>query len=53
MACPPPRDAIEQAYVPALDQVASWSRDGDELVLADGEGNDLLHYTQARTSGDI
>jgi heat shock protein HslJ len=52
MACPPPRDAIEQAYVAALDQVVSWSVDGEELVLSDGEG-ELLRYTQARTGGDI
>ncbi len=53
MACPPPRDAIEQAYVAALDQVASWTTDGEELVLSDGGGEELLRYTQARTGGDI
>jgi heat shock protein HslJ len=52
MACPPPRDAIEQAYVAALDEIASWTVDGEELVLSDGSGEELLRYTQARTGGD-
>ena len=52
MACPPPRDVIEQAYVAALDDVASWSTDGDTLVLSDAAGDELLRYTPART-GDM
>jgi heat shock protein HslJ len=52
MACEPPRDEVEKQYVRALGQVTTWSRDGDELVLSNGEG-ELLRYNQARTGGDI
>jgi heat shock protein HslJ len=52
MACSPPRDAVERAYVEALGRVTTWERDGDQLVLSDGEG-ELLRYNQARTGGDI
>jgi putative lipoprotein len=44
MACPPPRDAIESAYVAALDRVQTWAIDGEELVLSDDEGEELLRY---------
>lgn len=44
IACVPPRDAFERAYVRALGQVASWSVDGEELVLSDGHGEELLRY---------
>ena len=51
MACPPPRDEVEQAYVAALGGVTTWAIDGEELVLSDGEG-EMLRYNQARTGGD-
>ena len=53
MACPSPRDTVEQGYVAALGLVAGWDIDGDELVLSDGAGDELLRYDQARTGGDI
>jgi hypothetical protein len=52
MACPPPRDEVEKQYVRALGLVTTWARDGDELVLSDGDG-ELLRYNEARTGGDI
>ena len=52
MACPSPRDTVEQGYVAALGLAAGWDIDGDELVLSDGAGDELLRYNQART-GDI
>jgi heat shock protein HslJ len=52
MACPPPRDEVERAYVAALGLVTTWARDEDELVLSDSDG-ELLRYNQARTGGDI
>ena len=53
MACPPPRDEVEREYVSALGLVTTWAIDGDELVLSDASGEELLRYTQARTGGDI
>jgi heat shock protein HslJ len=44
IACVPPRDAFERAYVRALGQVASWSVDGEELVLSDGHSEEVLRY---------
>jgi heat shock protein HslJ len=44
MACPSPRDAIESAYVGALDRVVAWAIDGEELMLSDDEGEELLRY---------
>jgi heat shock protein HslJ len=52
MACEAPRDGVERAYVRALGRVLTWHRDGEQLVLSDGEG-ELLRYKQARTGGDI
>ena len=52
MACPPPQAAVEQAYLAALDKVASWRTDGDELVLSDGDGNELLRYGMPSIDGD-
>jgi heat shock protein HslJ len=53
MACPTPRDTVEQRYVSALGLVAGWSIDGDELVLSDSAGDELLRYNLARTGGNI
>jgi heat shock protein HslJ len=52
MACPPPQAAVEHAYLAALGKVASWSIDGDELVLSDGDGNELLRYGTPSIDGD-
>ncbi len=51
MACPPPADAIERAYVAALGKVAEWRSDGDDLVLVDSDGADLLRYAAATPVG--
>ena len=42
IACVPPRDAIERAYVLALGQVTNWAVDGEELMLSDEDGSELL-----------
>jgi heat shock protein HslJ len=52
IACVPPRDAIERAYVSALGQVAGWAVDGEELVLSDDDGSDLLSYEAGSIVGD-
>jgi heat shock protein HslJ len=51
MACPPPADAVERAYLGALERVAEWRLDGDELVLLDGDDAEL-RYTAASPVGD-
>ena len=52
MACPPPADAIERAYLAALGRVAAWHIDGSELVLADDDDNELLRFEEASPVGD-
>ena len=52
IACPPPVDEFERAYLDALGQVASWEIDGEELVLSDADGNELLRYEVASIVGD-
>ena len=52
MACPPPADAVERAYVAALGRVAAWHLDGSGLVLVDDDHNELLRYEEASLLGD-
>jgi heat shock protein HslJ len=52
MACAPPGDAIERAYLAALERVAAWSLDDEELVLLDGDDAELLRYVGATPVGD-
>lgn len=52
MACAPPADRIEQSYVAALDRVARWRLDGDELVLSDADGAEVLRYAPATPAGE-
>jgi heat shock protein HslJ len=52
MACPPPADAVERAYVAALGRVAAWHLDGADLVLADDDHNEVLRYEEASPLGD-
>jgi heat shock protein HslJ len=51
MACPPPADAVERAYVAALQRVAGWQVEGDELLLKDSDGAVLLRYDRASPVG--
>ena len=52
IACPPPVDEFESAYLDALGQVATWELDGEELVLSDADGNELLRYEVASITGN-
>ncbi len=52
MACPPPADAIERAYLAALEQVTGWRSEDDELVLVAADDADLLRYVPATTVGN-
>jgi heat shock protein HslJ len=51
MGCPPPTDAVEQAYVAALERVRAWRMENEELVLLDGEEAELLRYRSATPVG--
>ena len=51
IACPPPVGAFERAYLDALGEVASWELDGEELVLSDADGEELLRFEVASISG--
>ena len=47
MACPPPADEVERAYLHALGRVAAWRSDDADLVLLDSDGTELLRYRMA------
>jgi heat shock protein HslJ len=49
--CPPPADAVEREYAGALESVRAWRAEGDELILLDGDGDDLLAYRGATPVG--
>ena len=51
MACIPPADEVERAYLDALSRVAGWRLDDSDLVLVDGDGAELLRYRAAAFSG--
>jgi len=52
MACAPPADSVERAYLDALGQVVGWRMDGSALVLVNGDGDELLRYEAASPVGD-
>jgi heat shock protein HslJ len=52
MACLPPADQVERAYLDALGQVAGWRREGSSLVLLDDDENELLRYDAATPVGE-
>jgi heat shock protein HslJ len=39
MACPPPLDQLETAYIAALDAVRSWRIERTRLTLVDARGD--------------
>ena len=51
MACLPPGDAVEQAYLAALGRVAAWSVEDDELALLDADDEEVLRYEVATPVG--
>ena len=51
IACPPPADAVERAYLAALERVAGWRVEGDELLLRDADGAVVLRYERASPVG--
>ena len=52
MACLPPLDRIERAYVAALGRVTGWRSADDELVLVGTEDAELLRYAPASPVGN-
>lgn len=50
IACMAPADAIEAMYVDKLGDVRRWSLDGEELVLADDDGAELLRFAPTQAS---
>jgi heat shock protein HslJ len=51
MACPPPADTIERAYLAALAKVAGWRADGEQIVMVDADEAELLRYERATPAG--
>ena len=51
MACVPPADAVERAYVDALERAAGWRSEDAELVLLDEDGAELLRFGTAKPVG--
>ena len=51
MACPDPAGAVEEAFRAALTQVTAWRMDGDQLVLLDDDGGELLRFAPASVTG--
>ncbi len=47
MACPPPVMEIEQAYLRALEMVATWRVADGALELRDSGGQTILTFTRA------
>jgi heat shock protein HslJ len=52
MACIPPADAVERAYLAALERVTGWRVEDDELTLVDEEDADVLRFAAATLVGD-
>jgi heat shock protein HslJ len=52
MACPGPAMQVERAFLDTLPRIAGWRMDGDELVLADGDGKELLRLSEPSVVGD-
>ena len=52
MACPPPADAVERAYLAALGRVAGWRVDTSALVLVDDADTEVLRYDEATPTGE-
>jgi heat shock protein HslJ len=51
MTCGPPGDAVERAYLAALQQVAGWRSEDDELTLLDADDEEVLRYRAATPVG--
>jgi heat shock protein HslJ len=52
MACLPPADQAEREFLAAIDRVAGWRVEGGELALDDGDGNELLRFSEPSPVGE-
>jgi heat shock protein HslJ len=48
MACPPPLDAVERAYLTALEAVRAFTLEGDALAFVGGDGAVLIKLERRR-----
>jgi heat shock protein HslJ len=51
MACAPPADEVEREFVAALESVERFRVEGEELVLRDGEDDEVLRFAVATPVG--
>lgn len=51
MACPPPADVVEAAYLANLAKAASYTATAELLTIFDGAGAKLLVFTAAKPGG--
>jgi heat shock protein HslJ len=51
MACLPPADGAEREYTAALERVAAWRSEDEELVLLDADDEEVLRYRAATPVG--
>ena len=50
-ACPPPADAVERAFVSALENVGGWRVEDGELMLLDDDEETVLRFQAATPIG--
>jgi putative lipoprotein len=50
LACRPPGDALEDEFFEALERVRRWAVEDEELVLMNGDGDELLRFEPAPES---
>ncbi len=51
VGCEPAMQAVEREYVAALERVGGWRLAGDDLVLDDDDGQELLRFGRPSLSG--
>ncbi len=51
IGCPPPAGDVETAFVAALERVAGWRVEDDELALFDENDDELLRFEAATPAG--
>jgi heat shock protein HslJ len=52
IACPPPADSVERAYLSALARVTTWRAEDEELVLLAEDDVELLRFRTSTPVGD-
>lgn len=51
VGCEPSAQAVERDFVAALERVGGWRLAGEELVLDDGDGRELLRFARPSLAG--